>query len=251
MQFAQDRSIPSENVNWCNGQCSNERSGLEEARTLRQYYLRAKLPPVDIASASTIAPGGLYCFWMGDLDGSPTSEECDRTLGASELEVVLVTPANLERHTKTSLHPAYEYLSSADRSEYLRAYLMHHDGGGCSNMKRSVQQSWRPALDELNADEYAYAAGRPAGSCASQNEHTKKEMHAHIANDAYIFKPYTPLTHEWLKVCESRLDIHLHALRLHTEAGGHYPMGAEEISGALFHDVCVQYLSSIRKSVPA
>jgi GR25 family glycosyltransferase involved in LPS biosynthesis len=249
MQFAQDRSIPSENVNWCNGHCSNERSGLEEARTLRQYYLRAKLPPVDIAPTSTIAPACLYCFSMGDLDGSPTPEECGRTLGASELEVVLVTPANLARHTKTSLHPAYEYLTSAHRSEYLRAYFMHHRGGGCSD-KRSVQ-SWRPALDELNADEYAYAAGCPVGSCASRNEHTKKEVHAHIAKDAYIFKPYTPLTHEWLNVCDSRLDIHQHALRLHAEAGGHYPMEAEEISGALFHDVCVQYLPSIRRSVPA
>ena len=36
---------------------------------------------------------------------------------------------------KSPLHPAYNYLSSVHKADYLRCYLMHHHGGAYSDIK--------------------------------------------------------------------------------------------------------------------
>jgi hypothetical protein len=236
---------------------SNASSRIDAAKTLNSYYLTAKLPSVDIVPVSMIAPARLFCFWTGDNNMSPARERCFHTLKVSELEVVLVTPKNLAEYIKTPLHPAYEYLSYTHRADYLRTYFMHHYGGGYTDIKTTTS-SWRNALNGLNTDTYAYAAGYPEVFCASRNTHTCEQFENLIGNCAYIFKPYTQLTYEWLRVCESRLDIHMAALQNNPGRGAHdvygthgeYPLRWEEILGELFHDVCVQYLPSIRRNVP-
>ena len=52
-----------------------------------------------------------------------------------------MTPANLQDWVVAGhpLHPAYNDLSLVHRSDYLRAYLLHHHGGGYCDLKRPIK----------------------------------------------------------------------------------------------------------------
>ncbi len=83
-----------------------------------------------------------------------------RRLNEPELDVVLVTPDNLGEWLVPGhpFHPAYDDLALIHRSDYLRAYLLHHHGGGYTDVK-AAQHRWRPMLDELNRDQDAWLLG--------------------------------------------------------------------------------------------
>ena len=70
----------------------------------------------------------------------------------SECKVILITSDNLADYVlpEHPLHPSYEKLSYIQRSDYLRAYLMHHHGGVYMDIK-PMDKPWLPLLEELNA----------------------------------------------------------------------------------------------------
>ncbi|WP_216442086.1 hypothetical protein, partial [Arcanobacterium phocae] len=73
--------------------------------------------------------------------------------------MVLITPASLREWLVPGqpLHPTYKYLSLVHRSDYLRAYLMHHHGGGYIDLKAPIG-SWEAAFDRAQADSTAWVS---------------------------------------------------------------------------------------------
>ncbi|WP_163267859.1 hypothetical protein [Chelativorans alearense] len=168
-------------------------------------------------------------------------KRCLDTLARTECEVVLVTPENLPQWVVDThpLHSAYQFLSAVHKSDYLRAYFMHHHGGGYSDIKRT-SKSWLPVFERLKESnalgagyaEFAYGVAKIARSQVDGCHYLLGEKSSYprnyliyrklkffhdrlIGNGAFIFKPGTVFTIQWLEAVERRLDILLPHLQPH------------------------------------
>ena len=153
----------------------------------------------------------IYCFWTGTNEITPA-----RVNGLNELQlksgcdVVLITPENLPEYITEPLHPAYEYLSLVHRSDYLRAYFMHYHGGGYSDIKPGVHSwlsafnklgnSWVLGYKELGPGVVAICTHKPMMQRTLQSN-----WHQLIGCGAFICKPHTFFTSEWLREADDLL----------------------------------------------
>ena len=116
-----------------------------------------------------IAQRRLWCVWAGDNPMTVNRMHSLDTLKElnPELELTLVTPSNLHRFIVPAhpLHEAYPHLSLPHRSDYLRAYFLHHYGGAYADIKsmgagmadpvlsvRASDGPWVVGYPEINSD---------------------------------------------------------------------------------------------------
>ncbi|MHA6508228.1 glycosyltransferase family 32 protein [Tessaracoccus sp. Y1736] len=161
-------------------------------------------------------PRVIYCFWTGDNPLTPRRAESLNRMRAVNpgLDVVLVTPQNLSDFVKPGapLHPAYQSLSAVHKSDYLRAYFMHHHGGGYSDVKRPLGP-WEGAFERLVASPEHWSIGyRELSKDAVPKLPGRlgwdlKREYARIHGVcAFIMRPGSPLTAQWMQEVESRMD---------------------------------------------
>ena len=119
------------------------------------------------------------------------------------------------------LHKGYKYLSAIHKSDYLRCYMMHHYGGGYSDIK-AAKQSWIPAFEKIEKDKNIWALGLkgPNGGIAYPEEYNKEQKDKlasyHdklIAVQYMIYRPRTKLTSEWYKLLNKRMDYYYEELK--------------------------------------
>ncbi|MDO4764116.1 MAG: capsular polysaccharide synthesis protein [Flavobacteriaceae bacterium] len=80
----------------------------------------------------------VYCFWTGDNEITENRKRClDEMKEKIGYPIVLITKDNLANYIlpEHPLHKAYDFLSAVHKSDYLRAYFMHHYGGGTAILK--------------------------------------------------------------------------------------------------------------------
>lgn len=207
------------------------------------------------ADVTRPVPRVIYAFWTGDNAMSPVRAEAYTTLveANSGVPVVLVTPEKLDQYVlpEHPLHPAYEHLHYVHRADYLRAYFLHFHGGGYADIKRTVN-SWAPAFDRMDASD-AWMMGyrnpvrwmTPNFSDPSLNRLMRRTSDLRLGQAAYIARPGTPLTTEWLWHMERRLDAALATLTEHPgDARGsdpEYPLGWNEILAQVIDPLTVKY----------
>jgi hypothetical protein len=196
--------------------------------------------------------GRIFAFWIGDAPLSEARLAGLQSLAAvTECKVHLVTDETVSTFIlpQAPLHPAYPLLTPIHRSDYLRAYFMHHYGGGYSDIK-PTRQTWKPTFETLRSND-AFGAGFPElwkgtgrfhRSCVLGDYYYLEDRTSWpkaylryqlqnlrhksvIGNGAFIFKPETPFTRRWLSIVERRLDLLLPLLR---ENPGRYP---KEVGG--------------------
>lgn len=198
----------------------------------------------------------IYIFWTGN---NPLTENRLNSIGIlqqkSGVEVKLITPNNLSQYilTHAPLHPAYEYLSLNHRSDYLRCYFMHHYGGGYSDIK-ACQYSWLPMFEKLEKSQawmIGYNEKRKMDLGARQYPNIRKEMSKYVSqiigNGAYIFRPNTPFTTEWIHELHQRLDIH-HQVLVQNRGnmwGNNegYPLTWTQLGGDIVHPLALKYMN--------
>ena len=180
----------------------------------RRSFLNLDEPRVSWADP----PRVMYCFWTGDNELTPNrrrSLEVIRRVNP-DIPVVLVTPANLGEFVlpEHPLHPAYEGLSLVHRSDYLRCYFMHHHGGGYLDIK-AVKTTWAPHFDWMDAHPDCWVLGyRESSSVRIANmprrlgRDVNERWDRLPAGGAFIMRPGTPLTAEWLAELHRRLDYY-------------------------------------------
>lgn len=212
-----------------------------------------------------------------------------KTMARSDLEVLLITPDRLPDWVAPDapLHPAFSFLSAVHRSDYLRAYFMHHHGGGYCDVKK-ISASWLPAFEALAASDVfgigykevsrkgvahihrhhvngTYFFGPdPTGKWANWVRYyaLRSQWRRLIGNGAYIFKPETAFTKDWLATIERRLDFarpylaqnparHPRANRDIAETGsGDYPLPWSFICADVFHPLVYKNRTRILNSLP-
>jgi len=164
------------------------------------------------------------------------------------------------------LHPAYVYLSSTHKSDYLRCYLMHHYGGGYADIKYTDAR-WEPFFKELEQDKAALALGYAElahgmphllGPNGDMIRAVHKEL---IGLCAFIFKPYTELTNAWYMQLHALLDQKFDLLKqnpgkfpldqlgliLPDGRASEYPLRWAEILGEILHPLFYQYRKKLIK----
>ena len=176
-------------------------------------------------------------------------------------EVTLVTPASLPTWTLPAhpLHPAYVNLSLVHRSDYLRAYLLHHHGGAYLDIKRGYGDV-RAGMDALQAAPDKWVAGyRELGadsvSTAPGTIHRALRRHhgSLLGNGAFAARPATVFTSEWLSEVDRRMDRWAAGLErtpgnvLGNNDG--YPVPWTALLGDVFHPLCLKYADRLLHDV--
>lgn len=201
----------------------------------------------------------IFCFWTNDVEMSENRLNALRTLrGKAGMELVLVTPSNLEEYIVPGfpLHKGYPYLSAVHKSDYLRCYFMHHYGGGYTDVK-SCKNSWKHSFDRLEKRPEKWILGyREIGKKGvAVVDHPvladvlNENWHLLLGNGAYLCRPYTPFTAEWYNELHHRMDAYYEQL---TKYPGNtmgdnqgYPIAWTEILGQIFHPLCLKYQTKL------
>lgn len=214
----------------------------------------------------------VFTFWTGNNPLTENRKKClenmKNTIGVS---IILITKDNLSNWVIKDypLHPAYEYLSSVHKSDYLRCYFMHHYGGGYSDIKNQTG-SWIDSFNKLNnsSNHIAIGYGEVNGGVAyikdkKLYEEMSKNYQKLIGNGSYIFKQNTFFTKEWYNQLHRILDQKLEELKKypathHRDAKdrtvdgkySNYPIEWSEILGQIFHPLVYKYSDKILKTLP-
>lgn len=182
----------------------------------------------------------IFALWTGDNPMSSARRACLESFPITGLEPTLITSVNVGDWVKPDfpLHPAYQYLSFVHRSDYLRAYLMFHYGGGYADIKYQ-NGSWLPTVEKVLSSRRLIGAGyreihggtpwlqnnlvfgRPYLPSGPTLPITAKLVtnimricfRLMIGNGAFYFKPGTKYMWHWLSAVEQRLDALLPLLR--------------------------------------
>lgn len=212
----------------------------------------------DDPSFDGLAGEAIFCAWTGSTPLSASRAECLLSIyRETHCPVLLLTPANLNSwvQAQAPLHPAFQFLSDVHRADYLRVYVMHHWGGGYTDIKRT-SASWRPHFAALRAAPDAFGLGYgetgPQGVApipGPLGDALRANAHRLIGNCAYIFRRRTDFTRLWLEQTEALLDSRLTDLRDHPAqhpmdqwgvllpdgSVSQYPLRWTELLGEIFH----------------
>jgi hypothetical protein len=221
-------------------------------------------PEIDGLQANII-----FCLWTGE---ELMSENRLKALWSifknTGRPVVFLTHTTLRDWVLEDypLHEAYEYLSSTHKADYLRCYLMHHYGGGYTDIKHT-EKAWASFFSKLAFSEEHIALGYP--EIAEGIPHIEgefgdllREHHTElIGMCSFIFKKGTMLTSEWLSATDKLLSEKLHLLK--SNPGKHaldqlgillpdgeisrYPLKWAELLGEILHPLLFKYRHSIMK----
>ncbi|RKP58455.1 glycosyltransferase [Pararobbsia silviterrae] len=208
----------------------------------------------------------IFCLWTGDEVMSPNRIQALWTIyNNTACPIAMINRHSVEDWIRQDhpLHPAYPYLSSVHKSDYLRCYLMHHYGGGYTDIKITSKKWWGffEALEASDKPVLGYAE-LPHGIPHVQGELGDRIRGAHaelIGLCAFIFKRQSALTAEWLRQTEALLDRKFEALQRHPachpldQTGvllpdgtpSPYPLRWAELLGEIFHPLVYAHRAAL------
>lgn len=208
----------------------------------------------------------IYCVWVGQntIMNDNRSNGLESIKKNSGVEVVLINNDNLNSFIKDEhpIHEGFNYLSDVHKADYLRCYMMHHHGGGYSDIK-PCDWDWNVYFDQLEKG-YDYAVGAPEDEGPlSTPLIIRKEYGDHwdkmISADLFIFKPYTVFTSYWYTRMMQVMDENLIELRKNPAVTPReakdtvvtkYPIRWAGILCEIFHPLCVNLTDRILKTMP-
>jgi hypothetical protein len=167
----------------------------------------------------------LFCMWLGNKP-MPKDRlmELFSIISNAQCPVIFLHPGNYHKWELPSdpFHPALKYLSEAHASDYLRAYLLHHYGGGYTDIKFTYKP-WDIAFKLLKESD-ALGLGYPIKSQSSfglsevfdgteELEKYKADFQHLMGNPAFIFKKNTELSKELYDRTNRLLDFKLEELK--------------------------------------
>jgi hypothetical protein len=214
----------------------------------------------------------IFCLWTDKNIMSKDRYHALSTIKNSGLKVIYINIENLSSWVveNTPLHPAYSYLSSVHKADYLRCYLMHHHGGAYSDIK-VIENSWLLPFEQLEKSDCLINGYREV-SCleTARGRGLIKDLwlalnfHKVIGNGAYICKPNTTFTKDWIDSVHDVLDTKFDTLKKYPaqdsrdffnkvfENGSvsNYPLRWTEICGEIFHPLCLKYSNKLLKNLP-
>lgn len=196
----------------------------------------------------------VFSFWTGNNELSKNRKKGLSSLKKKiKLQHVLITPENLQDYIlpEAPLHKAYHLLSLVHKSDYLRCYFMHYYGGGFADIK-TFYFPWTTAFNKLKqSNKYIVGYQEVNEDSVATVEDTKLqcELRFHfpllIGNGAYICRPGTPFTSEWITELDKVLEHYYPSLQKSVNNGAEYPIPYTALLGNIFHPLCLKYHDKI------
>ena len=234
-------------------------------------------------AVSKAVPERIFVAWLGD---NPMSQPRSRALEAIKRlghETVLVTQENLSDWVvpNAPLPRSYELLTAIQQADVLRCYLMHHHGGGYTDIKAPTD-AWHHAFKEMS-DQKLLAMGYPEvrGGVATLGADPNRRLQVRssqwwryqwlrvnrrrlIGNCAFIFRPQTDLTEQWWRDVTERLEtvrplLEARPARYPRERRGHveygavsdYPVPWSYLGGDSMQPLILRFHKQIGRKLPA
>jgi len=159
----------------------------------------------------------IYALWLGDEVMNDDRKNSINNLGVNR---ILITKHNIHEYVLDNhpLHPAYQYLSTVHKSDYLRSYLMYHYGGGYSDVKYT-NINWEEGFDKIDKNDNIMMVGiktsfgHTYAGIEEWSEDTKNNIILNIGKLCvmgwFICRPKSPIVIEWYNELNRRLDIYL------------------------------------------
>ncbi|MFX0537514.1 hypothetical protein ACQBAT_00735 [Ornithinimicrobium sp. Y1847] len=200
------------------------------------------------------APETLWAFWLGGELSAARRASLSALEAQPGLEVRLVRSPDEVLVEGHPFHPSFEHLHAVHRSDYLRAYVMHHHGGVYADVK-PFTQALAPVLGRLNADATIWVVGyREITSNYVPDllhvlgDHIRRHYRAVMGPSGFACRPETAFTAEWMRELHARLDYFVGAFE---EAGARdcvpysapaaYPIRWSEILGDIIQPLSMKH----------
>jgi hypothetical protein len=222
-----------------------------------------------LASFDGVQSNTIFCMWAGTNSMSSQRIQALWSIyNNTRCPVIYINHQSLRDWEKPEYpyHPAFEYLSDTHKSDYMRCYLMHHYGGGWTDIKHT-STDWRPHFAKLrgsNALALGYqeiADGIPhiRGALGDQ---LRLNYEQNIGLCAFIFKRNSVITQEWYDTLVKKLNERLPELKQHPAnhpqdqldgilpdgTKSHYPITWAELLGEIFHPITYRTKEKIIQS---
>ena len=147
---------------------------------------------------------------------------------------------------------------------------MHNYGGAYTDIK-VIENSWLPSLEKLNNSDYLINGYREVSLIeTARGRGLIKDLwlafnyHRIIGNGAYICKPKTIFTENWINNIHEILNNKYELLekypaqhprdffnkKLNDGSASKYPLKWTEICGTVFHPLCLKYHKRVLKDLP-
>ena len=228
----------------------------------------------------------VFTVWYGDDEMSQTRKNCfeqlKNTIG-KDIELILITPNNINEWLVEPLHPGFEYLSLVHKADYLRTYLLHFHGGGYTDIKK-LRKSWSGAFDVIQNDENIWIVGykeiSPGYSCvpfiqydSEIHEYPDIDKRIHkspgfdylVGNCQYIIRPNTDFTKEWynnmIRLMNKKYEelkknppdpslCNAPIARCSKDSQKSYPIHWNELLARIFHPLNYKYGKHVSRCLP-
>lgn len=201
-------------------------------------------------------PKVLWIAWTGPNKMTEVRENALSILRKcnSGLEIRFVTPETLSQWeiAESPLLPEYQRLGYTHRSDYLRAYLLHHYGGVWADVK-PLAHDLSFLVDALNSDPTLMVAApaerKPwnvSPMCGPFGEEQRKWFDRLPWQSVMALRPFTPFSAEWLNEVERRVRYFSDLLDLtdgepRNEQDPEYPIPWDQLMGAVFYPLAMKY----------
>jgi len=159
--------------------CGGSPAAVEaQVEAVVEHSLGLDLPP-GLRTSGDPVPPVVWTFWMFEhpLEGTEAST-LDNLTASLDTAVQLVTPASLPLYNVTEwpLHEALPYLAPNHKLDYIRAYFMHHYGGGFIEIReRKRNTTWEVPFDDLGSNETFWFMGQPSDEAVTCDESNIKD----------------------------------------------------------------------------
>jgi hypothetical protein len=113
------------------------------------------------------------------------------------------------------IHPAFEYLNPSHKSDYARAYVTYHYGGGYTDVK-NCPSDWNQYFNALESSGKDGIGTRLVENINGKLQSPFSETdirYNFIGVNTFIFKKYSPVLKKWIEHNNNTLDKHFDMLK--------------------------------------
>ncbi len=246
----------------------------EDIKSLDQIYSEGtNLKEVEYVNG---IPKVVYIVWFGGKQNMSTNRlkalnSLTQNIG---VPYILITENNFKDFEVSDhpIHPSFKNLSGNHQSDYLRAYLLHHHGGGYHDIKyRDLgwqgewedfkdEQVWMKSCAEIEESHIGYDLDHP------ETKEIQKQFSQLGSMCWIISRKNTPYTKDLLDKIDKKLDFHLNKLEIYPSTkpagyyadrpmeklreGDKYPLRWLELMGEHFHILMHKYREHNKLDLP-
>ena len=222
-------------------------------------------------------PKAVFVCWFGGykVDNQKMSKyrfEAFKSLVENiGVPVILITSNNYHNFVKQyhPIHKSFDLLSGNHKSDYMRAYLLYHYGGGYHDIKHRLE-SWHDCWGDWIFDDNIWIFGRRENNRRAigyppNQSNIRNHFDILVTMGWVICKPNTEYIRVLLQKIEDILDQKYSELLAHpgyNSAGyyhedpfqmaeeNNYPLRWLEVMGEISHPLMLQYTEHIKYGLP-